>query len=316
MTAYIVRRLLAVVPVLFGVSIVVFLTLRLAPGDPAIAMLGPRATGEALAQLRTWLGLDQPLHVQYLKWLSHAVVLDLGDSIALSKPVDEVIFQKFKNTLILSGASLVIAIAGGLIIGVVAASRPYSRFDRAVMGFTLVLGAIPPYLLGLLLVFLFALRLEIFPASGMYDMRGNGGPADLLHHLVLPALATAATPAAIIARMVRGAMFEVLLLDFIKVARAKGLAERTVLGRHVLKNALPPIINISGLQVGWLLGGAIFTELIFAWPGLGLEIYNSISARDYPLIQGAVLLVALVFILVNLIVDVLNMAIDPRTRVA
>lgn len=316
MSDYLIKRLIGALPVLFGVSVVIFLLMHMIPGDITAALLGPMATEAARADLRHALGLDQPLLVQYVKWLGLVLSGDFGRSIATSLPVSHLVLPKFGNTVILAAASLVLSLVVGFGIGVFAAARAGSSFDRAMMSITLVFGSIPPYWLGLVLVMIFALSLRWLPTTGMYDIIDPGGLRDLLRHLVLPAVATAAAPAAIITRMVRTSMVEILAQDYVRVARAKGIPRRIILWRHVLRNALPPIATITGLQLGYLLGGALFTEVVFAWPGLGYQLDSSIVARDVPVVQAAVMLIALIFVLVNLAVDMLNAVIDPRIRVS
>jgi peptide/nickel transport system permease protein len=314
MGRHIVARIAAILPILFGVSVFIFLLMHLAPGDVTSTLLGPMATDEAKAQLRVALGLDQPLPIQYLKWLGHVLQGDLGTSLQTTRPVTSMILPRFGNTVVLTLASMVLALAVGFGVGMQAASRAFSAFDRVSMSATLVVGSTPPFWLGLLLVLLFALDLRLFPATGMISITGNGGIGDVLRHLVLPAIATAAAPAAIVTRMIRASMLEVLNQGYIRVARAKGVPRRRILWRHALRNALPPIATISGLQLGYLLGGALFTEVVFAWPGLGNQLYYSIVARDVPVVQGAVMLIAVVFVLVNLAIDILNAFLDPRVR--
>jgi peptide/nickel transport system permease protein len=316
MKAYLSKRLIGAVPVLFGVSIVIFFLMHLIPGDITNALLGPMATEQARAQLREALGLNQPLPVQYVKWLGTLLSGNFGTSIATSLPVSALVFPKFLNTVILAVASLLLALVIGYGVGVFAAARSYSVSDRGTMSATLVFGSIPPYWLALVLVMLFALRLRWLPATGMTSVIDGGGIKDVLRHLILPAIATAAAPAAIITRMVRSSMIEILGQDYIRVARARGVPRAQILRQHVLRNAMPPIATITGLQLGYLLGGALFTEVVFAWPGLGNQLYSSIVARDIPVVQAAVLLIALMFVLVNLGVDVLNAFIDPRIRVS
>ena len=303
-------------PVLFGISVVIFLTMKLIPGDVARALLGPMATDQSLAQLRHALGLDEPIYMQYVRWLWRALHGDLGLSPLVHKPVVELLVPKFGNTLILAGASFFLAAAGGIGVGVLAAARRGGLLDRATMGVSLVVGNMPPFWLGLVLIVLFAIDLRWLPSLGMYSSRGPGGLDDLLAHLIQPAVATAAAPGAIIARMTRASVLEILEQDYVKAARAKGLPERMVLGLHVLRVAWPPILTISGLQLGYLLGGAVFTEEVFGWPGLGRQLVSSVIARDVQVVQGAALFIALVFVLVNLVVDLLNLYLDPRARPA
>ena len=316
MIVYALQRLLGLVPVLFGISVVIFLTMKLIPGDVARALLGPMATDQSLAQLRHALGLDEPIYMQYVRWLWRALHGDLGLSPIVHKPVVELLVPKFGNTLILAGASFFLAAAGGIGVGVLAAARRGGLIDRATMGVSLVVGNMPPFWLGLVLIVLFAIDLRWLPSLGMYSSRGPGGLDDLLAHLILPAVATAAAPGAIIARMTRASVLEILEQDYVKAARAKGLPERMVLGLHVLRVAWPPILTISGLQLGYLLGGAVFTEEVFGWPGLGRQLVSSVIARDVQVVQGAALFIALVFVLVNLVVDLLNLYLDPRARPA
>jgi peptide/nickel transport system permease protein len=312
---YIVSRLIAVIPVLFGVSLIIFLLVHFAPGDATLKLLGPMASDESRDLLRRTLGLDQPVYVQYVKWLGEVLKGNFGTSIATSLPVADLVVPRFLNTVILTIPSLVLALWIGFFVGMFAAAKPFSLFDRIGMSFTLLLGSTPPFWLGLILVLFFALNWRIFPATGMVSMRGDGGLLDILHHLVLPAITTAAAPAAIITRMVRSSMLDILSQDYIKVARAKGVSQRLILWKHALRNAMPPIATITGLQLGYLLGGALFTEVVFAWPGLGNQLYYAIVARDLPVVQAAVLLIALSFVLVNLLTDILNAYLDPKIRI-
>ncbi len=314
MGRHIATRIAAILPILFGVSVFIFLLMHLAPGDVTSTMLGPMASDEAKAQLRVALGLDRSLPFQYFKWLGNVLQGDLGRSLTTTRPVTDMVLPRFGNTVILTVASMILAMAIGFGVGMYAAARSFSIFDRISMSATLVVGSTPPFWLGLILVLLLALDVRLFPATGMVSITGDGGVWDVLRHLVLPALATAAAPAAIITRMIRSSMLEVLNQGYIRVARAKGVPRRRILWRHALRNALPPIATISGLQLGYLLGGALFTEVVFAWPGLGNQLYYAITARDVPVVQGAVLLIALVFVLVNLAIDILNAFLDPRVR--
>lgn len=316
MWRYVARRLLAAIGVLIGASFLVFLGMRLVPGDPATAILGSRATPEALAALRDDLGLNRPFYVQYLIWLGKMVRGDFGTSIALTVPVTKVLVPKFWNTLILGIGALAIAVPIGTVIGVLSGYWQLSLFDRAGQIFALFGASVPQFWLALVLVAVFSLNFGWFPVSGMYDMRGDGGRFDLLHHLVLPAVATSTIPMAVIARMVRASIIEIMHQDYVRTARAKGLRERRVVFAHTLRNALPQFINITALQVGFLLSGALFTEVIFSWPGVGQALYNAVVARDVPMVQGAVFVTTLVFVLANLAADVAQAALDPKTRAA
>lgn len=314
MARFLANRLAAVIPVMFGVSVVVFLLMHMAPGDVATALLGPQATETAKQALRHALGLDRPLPVQYGTWLFHVASGDFGVSIATQQPVISLVLPRFLNTLVLTFASLLLAIVIGYPIGVFAALRSQRWVDRGTMGITLLLGSTPPYWLGLLLVLLFAIRLRWLPVSGMYDIAGDGGIVDMLRHLVLPAITTALGPAAIITRMVRSSVREALGRAHVRVARAKGLRPGTLLQRHVFRNALPPVITITGLQLGYLVGGALLTEVVFDWPGLGSLLYASITARDLPVVQATTLLIGFCFVLVNIVVDFVNVTLDPRVQ--
>jgi ABC-type dipeptide/oligopeptide/nickel transport system permease component len=314
MLRFIVRRLGAVPIVLFGVSFFIFLLAHLAPGDATTALTGPFASEAIRQKFRIELGLDRPFPVQYAKWLQHVSAGDLGTSIANRRAVADLVFPKFGNTAILALAAAVIAYVAGFLAGMYAAAHRFTASDRIGTSVALVLGNTPPYWLGLLLAFLFALHWRLLPATGMINMASGGGFWDVARHLVLPAVTAAAAPAAIIAQMVRASMLEVMSQNYVKVARAKGIPRRTILWRHALRNALPPIITICGLQLGYLFGGVLFVEVIFAWPGIGAQLWQSIISRDLPTIQGAALLIGLVFILINLAVDVINALVDPKIR--
>ena len=314
MRGFLVRRLAALVPVLVGVSIVIFLLMHLAPGDVTTVLLGPQATEADRVALRRTLGLDRPVPVQYARWVARVAEGDLGTSIATSRPVATLILPRFLNTALLTATSLALAVMIGYGAGLLAALRHRSVLDRVLTGFTLLLGSTPPFWLGLVLVLFFALRLHWLPVSGMTDMAGEGGALDVARHLVLPTVTTALGPAAIITRLVRSSVLEAMGRPHVRVARAKGLGRGALLWRHVILNALPPIMTITGLQLGYLLGGALFSEVVFAWPGLGSLLYDSITARDTPVVQAATLLIALLFVMVNILVDLVNAALDPRLK--
>ncbi len=314
MSRFLVRRLLLLAPVLTGVSVIVFLVLHLAPGDPAEIMLGPQATQEDRLRLRADLGLDDPLHRQYARWLGHVARGDLGRSLWMRRPVLGEVLVRLKATLILTGTALVLSSIGGIALGILSATRPNSWLDRTSAVASLFGASMPVFWLGIVLMVIFSLTLRWLPASGMYAPYGGGDLRDLLSHLVLPALTLAAASVTIVARLTRSAMLEVLGQDYIRTARAKGLVERRVVVRHALKNALVPIVTVIGVQAGYLLGGAVLTETVFAWPGVGTLMVQGILARDIPLVQGCVLVVALTFVLVNLFVDVLYAWLDPRIR--
>ncbi len=311
--AYALRRLLLAVPVLFGVSVLVFAVLHLAPGDPAAIMLGAQATKEDVVRLHRDLGLDQPLVVQYVRWIGHVLQGDLGRSIPLGRAVLPEVLLRFKATLVLTAGALLIAILLGLSAGIVSAVKQYTWLDRISMGVAVTGVSLPVFWTGIMLILLFALQLRWLPSSGMSSPYGSG-VADVLWHLVLPAVTLGTASAAALARLTRSSVLEIIRQDYVRSARAKGLAEHAVIARHVLKNAINPIITVLGLQVGFLLGGAILTETVFSWPGLGSMMVRAIQARDYPLVQGGVLLIATTFVLVNLAVDLLYAVFDPRIR--
>ncbi len=311
---YVLRRLLSIVPVILGVTIVVFLLIKLVPGDVASVLLGPEATPVEIEALRKALGLDEPLQVQYFRWLGSAIQGDLGDSIEYRVPVQALIFGRLGNTLILTLTALFLSTSVGVTIGVISATRQHSFFDRIGMLVALFGNSMPAFWLGMLLILTFSLRLSWFPVGGMYSIRGDEGLLDLAHHLVLPAIALGSLSMAIIARMTRSCMLDVLTQDYVWVARAKGLKEHTVVLVHALRNALPPVATVVGLRFGTMLGGAVLTEIVFSWPGVGRQLYQAISTRDLPVIQGGILLIALGFVFINLMVEILNAYLDPRVR--
>ena len=311
---YVLRRLLLAAPVLFGVSLLVFAVMHLAPGDPAAIMLGAQATREDVERLHRELGLDRPLPVQYARWLGRVLHGDLGRSIPLGREVLPEVLTRFRATLVLTGGALLVAIAIGVPAGIVSATRQYSWLDRLSMGIAVTGVSLPVFWTGIMLIIVFSLTLRWLPSAGMFSPYGGGDLADLLWHLALPAVTLGTASAAALARMTRSSVLEIVRQDFVRSARAKGLAERAVVGRHVLKNAVNPIVTVLGIQVGTLLGGAILTETVFSWPGLGSMMVRAIQARDYPLVQGGVLLIATTFVGVNLLVDLLYAVFDPRIR--
>ncbi len=314
MGRYLANRIALVLPVLLGISIVVFLMLKLVPGDPAIVLLGPQAEPKDIEMLRRAWGLDRPLYQQFVAWLAHVLRGDLGLSLEQRLPVSTLVLTRFKNTAILTFASVFVSCTMGLTAGVISATRPRSIFDRLTMLMALFANSMPAFWLGLVLILAFSLGLGWFPVSGMQSIRGEGGFLDLLQHLALPAVTLGGATTAIVARLTRSSMLEVIRQDYVRTARAKGLFERRVVVGHALRNALLPVVTVVGLQVGFLLGGAVLTETVFSWPGVGLQLYRAISTRDIPLIQGSVLLIAVVFVFINLLVDALYAYLDPRIR--
>ena len=305
------QRVLSLFPVLLGVTLLVFLVMQLAPGDPAQIMLGPKATETSLAQLRHELGLDQPIPIQYGRWLARVLQGDWGRSIQLKREILPFILDRFRNSAYLMLLAVLLACSIGIPAGIISAVRQYSWSDRMVMMLVLMGFSTPIFWLGIILQIVFGLKLGLLPVSGLQSA-GQAGTADLIQHLILPAATLATGATAIIARMTRSSMLEVIRQDYIRTARAKGLDERLTISRHALKNAIIPVVTIIGLQVGYLLGGDILIELVFSYPGIGLAMVTGILARDFPLVQGAILLVASSYVLVNLAVDLAYAYLDPR----
>ncbi|WP_336058162.1 ABC transporter permease [Nitratireductor sp. CH_MIT9313-5] len=314
MATYIAKRLLAAIPVLFGLSIIVFLIMAMIPGDPATAILGSYATPENVAKLNADLGLDKPLPQQYLIWLGNLLQGDLGRSYALNRPVLDEVLERFAATLVLAGTALVLCSILGLLAGVVSAVRQYGLADKVITVVVLIGISTPAFWLGLLLILVFAVKLRLFPASGMYSIYGGGDLPNLLYHLLLPALTLAVVATGVIARLTRTSMLEVLRQDYIRTARAKGLTERRVIYRHAFRAALVSVIPVIGIQAGFVLGGAVYVETVFQWPGIGSMLVNAISTRDLLLVQGGVLVVASAYVLFNLAADVAQTMLDPRLR--
>jgi peptide/nickel transport system permease protein len=311
MASYIIRRIGGLLPVLFGVTILVFLIMHLSPGDPAKIMLGPKATAESIAKLNEQLGLDQPLYVQYFTWIGNVFSGEWGRSLQLKMEVLPLVAGRFGATLILTLSSIIIAGAVGIGAGIISAYKKFSWTDRSLMLFVLFGFCLPVFWLGILLQIVFGLKLQLFPVSGMYSPGGTGF-TDMLNHLILPSLALSAGAGAIIARMTRSSMLEVFEQDYIRTARSKGINERRVIYIHALKNAFIPILTVLGMQIGYLLAGAVLVEMVFSWPGIGTLMVNGILARDFPLVQGVILFVSTTYVIVNLLVDILYAILDPR----
>jgi peptide/nickel transport system permease protein len=316
MTIVLLRRIVWMVPILLGVSLIVFSMMHLAPGDPAEAILGPRGTEELLRQARKDLGLDRPLYEQYGRWLLNAVQGDLGESYRLNRPVAGEVLARFKNSAILASVAFVVAVALGILVGVLSAVRRGGIIDNALMAITLTGISMPPFYLGMLLIILFSVKLDLLPTGGMYDVRQDPSFRGLVIHLILPAFTLAAVPIAVIARIMRSSMLEVVGQDYIRTARAKGLADRAVIARHALRNALIPVVAVVGLQIGYLLSATALVEVVFSWPGLGSLLVQSIVQRDLPLAQGAVLLIAVMYVIVNIATDLVQAWLDPRIHFA
>ena len=314
MGSYLVKRLLMLPPVLLGVTVIVFLVMALIPGDPALAILGTYATPANLAQVRVELGLNHPLPIRYLFWLSAVLHGNLGWSYILHKPVLDEVMARLGPTMLLAGASLVLCAIIGIPLGIIAAVRQNAWEDKLITVTVLVGVSTPSFWLGMLLILWFAVRLQWLPDGGMYDLFGDGGIVDLLAHLALPAITLAAVPAAVLVRLTRTAMLEVMRQDYVRTARAKGVRESRVILRHVFGNALVGVIPILGIEAGYVLGGAVYVETVFQWPGIGQMLVNAISTRDILLVQGGVLVVATAYIVINLLTDIAQALLDRRIQ--
>jgi peptide/nickel transport system permease protein len=332
MLRYVVRRLLLLIPIMFGVSILIFFWIRLLPGGPAEALLGERATPELVAAYRERYGLDEPIYKQYLKYLKATAEGDFGVSVASHRKVTDEIKQRFPATMELAFAAMLFATLIGVPLGFVAAKRYGSVFDHASLFVSLIGISIPIFFLAIILKYIFAVRLGWLPSVGRVSVtveaehptnfyildaiitRDWSTLWDAIKHLILPAIALGSIPLAVVARITRASTLDVQSEDYVRTARAKGLPPRVVDSRHVFRNALLPISTIIGLQVGLLLSGAVLTETVFAWPGMGSWLRDAIFTRDYPVLQGGILFLALVFVLVNLVVDISYAFINPRIR--
>ena len=309
MLRYVFKRLLMLIPVLLGATFFVFFIMELSPEDPAITILGADATPEAIAELHTEMGLDQPLLFRYGRFINNMLHGDLGTSYKNRMDVMDQILDKLPNTLLLAVAGIFIAVAVGVPVGILSAKKQYSIFDTVAMIFTLILAASPAFWFGLVMVILFSLKLGWFPSSGM-----GTGIFGVLRSLVLPAITLCGTTAALVARTTRSAMLEVVRQDYIDTAHAKGVKESVITMRHQLKNAMIPIVTIVGLQFGVLLGGSVMTESVFSWPGIGRFVVEAVKGKDIPCVLGSVVMLSVLFTLVNLLVDILYGFIDPRIK--
>lgn len=333
MGKFIIRRLLLLIPILLGLTVIIFLFIRLLPGDPASAILGERATPESLQRVREALGLDRPLFEQYWEYVSGVVRGDLGTSFLTNRDVVDDFLQRFPATVELSVAAMVFALSIGIPLGMLTAKRRGTWIDQVGTAVSLIGISIPIFFLGLMLKWLFAIQFPILPDSGRIDLieysiprvtnlmtvdallAGEwGGFMDALRHLILPGIALGTIPLAVVMRITRASVIDVLNEDYVRTANAKGLHSAVVDRRHVLRNAMLPVVTVIGLQTGLLLGGAILTETIFGWGGVGKWIYDAVLSSDYQVIQSGVLLLAFIFVLVNLIVDVSYAFLNPRIR--
>ena len=335
MLRFIVRRLVLLLPILLGVSLLVFVWIRLLPGGPAQGLLGERATPQSIAQLNRQFGLDRPLYIQYWRYLVETVGhLNLGTSVKTFRPVTEELQQRFPATVELAFGAMIFAVTFGIPLGFLAAKKYGSAFDHGSLLASLIGISIPIFFLGLILKYIFSVRLHWLPSIGREDVLAirshptnfylldaiiNRDPEafwDTIRHLILPAIALGSIPLAVVARITRASVLDVQNEDYVCTARAKGLPPHAVDSRHVLRNAMLPISTIVGLQAGLLLSGAVLTETVFAWPGVGSWLKDAIFDRDYPVLQGGILFLAVVFVLVNLLVDVSYALINPRIRLS
>lgn len=312
MISFVMRRIISIIPVMLLVATGVFLLLKLTPGDPVGVMLGPDATEERREALRDELGLNDPLPVQYVRWLADAVRGDLGDSLFLDEPVLSALADRAQPTLLLTLLSSLIALSIGLPLGIVAAQNRGKWLDVGTMALAILGISMPTFWLGLNLILIFAVKLRWLPVAGYAPL--SDGLWESLRYLILPAFTLGVAQSALLARMTRSMMLDVLGTDYVRVARAKGLGERRVVYIHALRNATVPLINVAGLIIAALLGGAVVTEQIFNLPGVGRLLIQAVGRRDVPLVQGTVLVIAGIYVIVNLCVDVISAAIDPRLR--
>lgn len=312
MLRFIIRRLIDLIPTLLVVATIVFIITRIIPGNPAAVMLGPQASVESIQEMEEKLGLNDPLHTQFINYLVNLVKGDLGSSLSYGKPVLELILERFPNTILLTIASIMIALIVGVSAGIISAVRQYTLIDYTVIFLSLVGVSMPVFWLGIMLVLYFSVDLGWFPSTGMGSM--EDGFVDVVKHIVLPSLTLATIPMAEFARITRSSMLEVINQDYIRTARAKGLAEFKVVVKHAFKNALTPLLSVTGMQISMLLGGAILTETIFSWPGIGRLIIEAIDKRDFMVVQGTVLFIAVIFVVVNLLVDILYTVVNPRIK--
>ncbi|MFE0426558.1 ABC transporter permease [Streptomyces sp. NPDC058953] len=315
MLTFTLRRALQMIPVVLGVTIATFGLGQIIPGDQATALLGPTSSEEDRQALRADLGLDEPAISRYFTYLGNLLGGDLGRSLSFGRPVSEVISERLLNTVLLSGTAIVVAALAGVAIGTWAAMKPGSLRDRGLTVGVLFLNSVPSFWFGLVLIVVFSLQLRMLPATGMTSI-GGGGPLDVAAHMVLPVITLSAWSLAVIARMTRSAVLEVIGNDYVRTARSRGVGELRVVTRHVLPNAMPSVITVIGLQAGFLLSGAVLTETVFSWPGIGLALHQAVSSRDIPLVQGGILVIAVAFVLINFLVDVAQAYFNPKIKLA
>jgi len=308
------NRLLSAIPVVLGITIIVFLIISLIPGDPATAILGSYATPENVSKINKDLGLDKSLPERYLIWLGNIIQGDFGRSFSLNRPVIDEVMERFNATLILSGTAFVLCSFFGILVGTISAARQYTLTDKFITFIVLIGISIPSFFLGMMMILTFAVRLKIFPVSGMYAIWGGGDLPDLINHLVMPSIALAIVATGVVARISRNAVLEILRQDYVRTARAKGVKERSILISHVLRVAIVTILPVLGLQAGFVLSGSVYIEIVFQWPGVGRMLVDAILKRDIILVQGGVVFVSICYVFFNIAVDVLQRVLDPRIR--
>lgn len=314
MGGYLVKRIIQLFPILILASVVIFTIMHLIPGDPAQVYAGPDATPDALAAIRKDMGLDEPLLIQYLVWLKHVVLLDFGVSYTSKYPVIQLIQQKVGATLELAVAAALLQVTIGIPLGIIAALNQRRWIDYVISAYNSIVMAVPNFWLGILLILLLSVQFRVLPPAGRIEFLPN--PAIAWKSLIMPAFSLALFASASVTRFTRAAMLEVLSEHYVRTARSKGLKEKAVIIRHALRNALIPVITVVGIQFGYLLGGAVIIESVFAWPGMGRLIMQGIGNRDYTVVQGALILFVTVFVLLNLLIDVCYAFLDPRIRLS
>jgi peptide/nickel transport system permease protein len=312
MLAFVCRRLIATIPVLAMVAIFVFLMLRITPGDPAAIIAGDHATTQQITEIRERLGLNEPVHEQLVTWVGNLLRGNFGESFFFRAQVRDLILQRVGPTLALAASTIVLTVLIAIPLGVIAAWRHGTWLDRLVMGFSVIGFSVPVFVLGYLLIYLFAIRLDLFPVQGYQSLLDGAWP--FLHHLVLPSITLSVIYIALIARITRASMLEVLGEDYIRTAHAKGLSNRVVLLRHGLRNAAVPIVTVIGIGIALLIGGVVVTESVYNIPGLGRLTVDAVLARDYPTIQGVILVFSFAYVLINLLIDITYTLFDPRIR--
>lgn len=312
MLAFFLRRVLSTIPVLIIVALIVFFMLRFAPGDPAAAIVGNSGTADDIAMVRTALGLDDSMPVQFVRWMGQLVQGNLGESFFMKIPVTQLIAQRIEPTLSLAALTLIVAVGVAVPLGVLAAWRHGGWLDRALMGFSVLGFSIPAFVLGYVLIWLFSLHWQLLPVQGYVRMENGFWP--WLRHLILPSIALSIIYVALIARVTRAAVAEAMTEDYIRTARAKGISEARVLIRHGLANAAVPIVTVIGIGIALLIGGVVVTETVFAIPGLGQLTVDAVLSRDFPLIQGIILFFSVIYVFINLLVDLSYLVLDPRIR--